>query len=74
MIKEPTLLVKTVNTEELRLFLPGEENAHHSIPMFKGHLQKGQRICPHNEPHGEYKGQWVQVALGHISLHLYIRK
>lgn len=74
MIKESTLSVKTTKTEELRLFLPKEENAHHSIPVFKGQLQKGQRLSLHNEPHGEYKVlyfvqtcTWVQVALGHVS-------
>ena len=57
--------------EGVRSLLPGEEKAqggsHHSIPVFKGQLQRGRRLFRHKEPHEEDKGQWVQVALGEIS-------
>ncbi|KAK4832631.1 hypothetical protein QYF61_024612 [Mycteria americana] len=31
---------------------------HHSIPVLKGQLQRGQRLSLHKEPHGEDRGQW----------------
>lgn len=38
-----------------------------SFPVLKGWLQRGQRHSLHKDPHGEDKGQQVQVALGEVS-------
>jgi len=42
---------------------------HHSIPVLKGRLQRGQRLSLHKKPDGEDKGQWVQVVLERFHLH-----
>jgi len=58
---------KSIWTEGVRSLLPAEEkaqaDAHHSIPVLKGWIQRGQRLALHKEPHGEDKGQWVKVAV-----------
>lgn len=38
-----------------------------SCSSIKGLLQRGQRLCLSKEPHGEGKGQCVQVVLGEVS-------
>ena len=55
--------------KELGLFSleKAQGGPHHSIPVLKGQLQRGRRLSLHNEPHGEDKGERVQVALGEVS-------
>ena len=68
MIKGLENLPYEERLKELGLFSLGEEKAqggpHHSIPVLKGWLQRGRRLSLHKEPHGEDKGQRVQVAPG----------
>lgn len=40
------------------------EGSHHSVPVLKGWLPRGQRLSHHTDLHREDKGQWVQVAAG----------
>jgi len=58
--------------KELGLFLLRRRRfkgvPHHSTPVFKGWLQKRQRISLHGESHGEEKGQQVQAVTAEVSL------
>jgi len=63
MSGEPALWGKA---EGVRYLIPGEEKAqgepHYSMSVLKAQLQRGQKISLHQEPHGEHKGQQVQVS------------
>ncbi|KAM7025148.1 uncharacterized protein M8220_016526 isoform 1-T1 [Acridotheres tristis] len=37
--------------------LPGEHKVHHTIPVFRAGIQRGQSISAHKEPHEEDKDQ-----------------
>ena len=53
-------------TEGVGSLLPGEEKAQGDLitafQYLKGQLQRGWRVSLQKEPHGEDKGQRVQVA------------
>ena len=55
-------------SKQLRSFLPREEKAQGDlIIQYLEQLQRGRRLSPYKVPHGEDKGQWIQVSLGEIS-------
>lgn len=60
-------LAYAAGLKELRLF-SGSGGPHHSTPVPRGQLPKGERLSLHKEQHGENKSQWVHVAPGDISI------
>ncbi|GAB0183575.1 hypothetical protein GRJ2_000822800 [Grus japonensis] len=50
----------------------GSGGPHHSIPVLKGWLQRGQRLSLHKEPHGEDKANGYKLYMERF--HLNIRK
>lgn len=66
MIKGMESLPYEEMVKELGLFSveKTQGQAHHSVPLLKGQLQRGWKLSLQKEPHGEDQGAGVQVALG----------